>query len=202
MKQKLTITAALAAIGCICLFGADPDWAFMWDNEQTNGPAKALRIDGNQITGEYRIDYSTNLVPKHWPQRQPDEGAPSPDDHGGITLDGTSYYSTLPDWVLPGSFAISTIDFSWQTHGATNVLFRDGEVRLETERENFTFTLSPAGLTNAINSLVSSGEFCRVRGHAWGQHIHTTAEYSPNKLGCRECKVCGLHQTQYATEWK
>ena len=57
-------------------------------------------------------------------------------------------------------------------------------------------------ITNLVEELVVSGEFCRIRGHSWGDHLHITAEYSPNRIGCRECKVCRLHQSQYATEWK
>ena len=57
-------------------------------------------------------------------------------------------------------------------------------------------------ITNLIEELVRSGEFCRIRGHSWGEHMHITMEYSPNRIGCRECKVCRLHQSQYATEWK
>lgn len=43
---------------------------------------------------------------------------------------------------------------------------------------------------------------CSVRGHVWGDHLHVTLEYVPSRIGCRECKVCGLHQSQYASEWK
>lgn len=57
-------------------------------------------------------------------------------------------------------------------------------------------------ITNVINLLVASGELCRIRGHAWGSHLHVTLEYMPDRIACRECKVCGVHQSQFATEWK
>lgn len=57
-------------------------------------------------------------------------------------------------------------------------------------------------ITNVVNLLISSGEFCRVHGHAWGPHLHVTLEYMPDRISCRECKVCGLHQSQYVTDWK
>lgn len=57
-------------------------------------------------------------------------------------------------------------------------------------------------ITNVLNMVITNGTFCQVRGHSWGQHMHVTLEYSPSRIGCRECKICGLHQEQYATEWK
>lgn len=57
-------------------------------------------------------------------------------------------------------------------------------------------------LTNTINLLVTSGKLCAVRGHVWGEHMHVTLEYEPGRIGCRECKLCGLHQSKHATDWK
>jgi hypothetical protein len=57
-------------------------------------------------------------------------------------------------------------------------------------------------LTNVVNTLVADGTFCQVRGHQWGTHMHITLEYSPNRVSCRQCQLCGLHQSQYATDWK
>lgn len=57
-------------------------------------------------------------------------------------------------------------------------------------------------ITNAVNLLVKDGLFCSVRGHAWGMHVHQTLEYVPDRIACRECKACGLHQAQYVSEWK
>lgn len=56
--------------------------------------------------------------------------------------------------------------------------------------------------TNHIKQLIQSGEFCSVVGHSWGSHMHVTLEYMPNRIGCRECSVCKMHQEQFATEWK
>lgn len=80
---------------------------------------------------------------------------------------------------------------------ATNVLDYDGLAKTQIEAMKYAGTL-----TNVINLLASSGQFCQVRGHVWGPHAHVTLEYVSNRIGCRECKVCGLHQEQYATEWK
>lgn len=57
-------------------------------------------------------------------------------------------------------------------------------------------------LTNVINLLATSGKLCAVKGHAWGSHLHVTLEYDQGRIGCRECKVCKLHQSQYASDWK
>jgi len=57
-------------------------------------------------------------------------------------------------------------------------------------------------ITNVLIMLITNGIFCQVRGHTWGEHMHVTLEYSPNRIGCRQCKACGEHQSQYATEWK
>lgn len=60
----------------------------------------------------------------------------------------------------------------------------------------------PVLLTNTVNLLAKNGLICRVLGHAWVPHLHTTLEYVPDKIACRECKLCGLHQTQFASDWK
>lgn len=57
------------------------------------------------------------------------------------------------------------------------------------------------GRTNIVNFLATSGESCRIRGHAWAEHVHVTLEYVKGKIDCRQCKYCGQHQTQFA-EWK
>lgn len=64
-------------------------------------------------------------------------------------------------------------------------------------------------LTNLVNLLVSSGEFCKVRGHAWKD---TTPTISPDVgriyrhfLGIpdeqRTCTVCGLSQERSMPDW-
>lgn len=85
--------------------------------------------------------------------------------------------------------------------GVTNIVMESGQMYVKTDTPN-KILVSESGRTNIVNSLVANGEFCRVRGHTWGDHMHVTLEYSPSRIGCRECKVCGLHQEQYATEWK
>ncbi len=52
-----------------------------------------------------------------------------------------------------------------------------------------------------INAMCADGSVCAVRGHAWGDHVHTTLEYSPGRIGCRQCSLCGAHQNLYH-EWK
>lgn len=56
--------------------------------------------------------------------------------------------------------------------------------------------------TDLVNVLVTDGTFCKVRGHSWGAHAHVTLEHVPSRVGCRKCQVCGLHQEQYASEWR
>lgn len=66
---------------------------------------------------------------------------------------------------------------------------------------NYISTMVVTTPTNIINRLVESGEICRVRGHAWRDHLHVTLEYVAGRAGCRECGLCRLHQNQI-TEWK
>lgn len=52
-------------------------------------------------------------------------------------------------------------------------------------------------LTNVVNLLFSTGVICEVRGHTWGQHMHLTLEYySDGRPECRQCTICGKHQTK------
>lgn len=87
------------------------------------------------------------------------------------------------------------------SNGVSSVIVEG--LRLVKEPSNgFAQLLTESSRTNIVNDLIETGEFCRVRGHAWGGHLHVTLEYVTDKIGCRECKVCGQHQTQYASEWK
>lgn len=59
------------------------------------------------------------------------------------------------------------------------------------------------GRTNIINTLVESGEFCRVRGHTWNPiHGHFTLLHRPSDALCRECFICKAHQERQIGEWK
>lgn len=57
-------------------------------------------------------------------------------------------------------------------------------------------------LTNVVNALVSSGEFCTIRGHCW--------KVGCGMIGCgtihydrmRHCVLCGRVQSQTVSEWK
>lgn len=135
MKRKLTMTLALAAVGCICWFCAGAQ------TTNSNDLHLTFRLGGT-ITNVVRVPAITNLVVE----------------------DGQLY--AKPDSVI--------------------------EKMLVTDE----------GRTNIVNTLIASGEFCRVRGHTWGNHMHVTLEYSESRIGCRECKICGVHQEKHATEWK
>lgn len=84
-----------------------------------------------------------------------------------------------------------------RTTSVTNIVIKSDNWIAVTDMDVAGITMripvTEQGRTNIINTLVESGEFCRVRGHAWGV---------TDKIGCRECKVCGAHQTPYASEWK
>ena len=56
--------------------------------------------------------------------------------------------------------------------------------------------------SSVIKEMAKSGELCKTIGHQWHDHTHVTLEYSPNRIGCRECGVCGLHQSRYADDWR
>lgn len=49
-------------------------------------------------------------------------------------------------------------------------------------------------LTNLCKLLVSSGEFCRVRGHAWQANLHGYPAEQLEKPEWRECAVCGREE--------
>lgn len=83
----------------------------------------------------------------------------------------------------------------------TNIVMESGKMYVEHDAGTIKLLVSDVGRTNLVNALVATGEFCRVRGHAWGHHVHVTLEYQDGKIGCRECKACKKHETQYA-DWK
>jgi len=70
------------------------------------------------------------------------------------------------------------------------------------KRDHIKEMESDGSLTNVINLLITSGKFCAIHGHVWGDHMHVTLEYEPGRIGCRQCHICGLHQSQHATDWK
>lgn len=58
-------------------------------------------------------------------------------------------------------------------------------------------------ITNTVERLASSGDFCRIKGHSWSRHQHLTLEYTEGKSDCRQCKLCGAHQTLFIKEeWR
>jgi len=84
---------------------------------------------------------------------------------------------------------------------ALNALVAD-QTREEKVKEHIKAMQADGSITNVINLLIVDGTFCAIHGHSWGPHIHRTAEYSPNRIGCRECKVCRLHQELYESDWR
>ena len=55
--------------------------------------------------------------------------------------------------------------------------------------------------TNLVNLLVSSGEFCRIRGHVWGPAPHLTLEYYSEPREFRRCVICGKEETRSMPAW-
>jgi len=55
-------------------------------------------------------------------------------------------------------------------------------------------------LTNTVNLLVSSGQFCSVRGHTWS-FAPILGVYQPGQR-VRQCAICRATQTSEQTEWK
>ena len=88
----------------------------------------------------------------------------------------------------------------------TNIEFMADEIRLQTYKDwLYSFPATPEIKTNLVNSLISSGEFCRIRGHTW----RPGCEMESDNVGClvyhggptRTCRQCRKTETQY-TEWK
>lgn len=57
-------------------------------------------------------------------------------------------------------------------------------------------------LAGVLDELVKSGEFCKLRGHIWGQHVHLTLEYRTDNPQYRECVICKTVQTRTESDWK
>lgn len=72
----------------------------------------------------------------------------------------------------------------------------------ETTKSHIAAMRKDGSLTNVVNALVADGTFCAIRQHSFQSHLHVTLEYVSNKAGCRECSMCGLHQTMYLSDWK
>lgn len=99
-----------------------------------------------------------------------------------VTVSSTNREAAPIDWTNMAVKFWSSLSVTNFTHPTTNVV---------------------VGYDAAIiDSIVKDGTFCRVRGHSWGAHMHVTLEHAPGRVGCRKCQVCGLHQEQYASEWK
>lgn len=58
------------------------------------------------------------------------------------------------------------------------------------------------GLTNMVDLIISSGEFCRIRGHRWEPGCGMEGCAVNHEGPTRHCAVCGLMQTQTPGEWK
>lgn len=53
-----------------------------------------------------------------------------------------------------------------------------------------------------IETLASSGAWCRVRGHTWQEVQHLTLEYNPDGYPARRrCAVCGSEQIKTPGTW-
>lgn len=84
---------------------------------------------------------------------------------------------------------------------------------------NQTAFVSGDELTNLVNTLAASGQFCAVRGHAWSDYKLPTiragtlelwldengdiSQPQPQYSVMRKCAVCGVKQTKVTTEeWR
>lgn len=104
--------------------------------------------------------------------------------------------TTPPRHIIISSIAMVTN----KSCSITNMAQRDGRFVAQLD-ECGEASITDEGRTNIVNFLMSSGEVCRQRGHAFQGHVHTTLEYTTGKLGCRQCLGCGLHQTLFE-DWK
>lgn len=107
--------------------------------------------------------------------------------------------STNQDWTrFQRTYANSTNSIYW----ITNNFETEWKSASSVKRDRVKEMELDGSLTNVINLLITSGKFCAIRGHAWGTHMHVTLEYEPGRIGCRQCQICGLHQSQHTTDWK
>jgi hypothetical protein len=56
-------------------------------------------------------------------------------------------------------------------------------------------------ITNLVNELITTGEFCRVRGHKWMPHVNLTLLHRTTPYEERECINCGTVQSRGMPEW-
>lgn len=56
-------------------------------------------------------------------------------------------------------------------------------------------------ITNLVNELVASGEFCRIKGHVWFTPMHLTVEYRTAPFEERKCQICGTLQSREMPGW-
>lgn len=92
---------------------------------------------------------------------------------------------------------------------ATNITFVDGQVLVEYDKtidhhaKNLVLHAHTNLVENLVNRLVSSGEFCRVRGHTWSDSFGwVTTERDTDGSVRRRCAVCLTIQTRTPGEWK
>src|ERR1044071_6303171 len=78
------------------------------------------------------------------------------------------------NWIIKSGFTITN---SFRPVTITNAVVESGRLKLQTDSNQSVF-VSEEGRTNLINAVMLSGEYCRIRGHGWSDHVHTTLEYS------------------------
>lgn len=56
-------------------------------------------------------------------------------------------------------------------------------------------------MPDLVNLLATTGEICKVRGHAWKATPHFTLEWSEGRMEARECVVCGKYESRAMPAW-
>ena len=102
--------------------------------------------------------------------------------------------------VGPSSGGGRTTNEQWITTNTNVLLFPVGQTGLT---NYLTLTFKTNWITDAeIKVLVTSGQVCRVRGHAWddgcGVFGCLVIHYDP----MRYCRLCGKVETRQIGEWK
>lgn len=81
------------------------------------------------------------------------------------------------------------------------ILYDDLTNHLASAEELLATLKRETNYTAAINLLCTSGEVCKVRGHAWFTPPHLTAEYRLQPFQERQCSVCGKFESRSMPPW-
>ncbi len=125
----------------------------------------------------------------------------------GMTLSNIYIESFRP---LPAPMPMTGDFFKSSTNLEPKVIFVIAPKTTEKSVSVIELLKQSGQLTNVINELFSSGEVCKVRGHAWRSGEKPAADgivmipaiyFRGNPPERRHCENCGIHQTK-SEEWK